>query len=337
FAKQVINGLFIGGDSVSGNFLAIAGLLDHIAQTHFQIPKSTPRIEAGASRVLFSVDKKVKELDRLHPAIIPPSREANVASLAHGEIIDQVLGWQNRASGLNPVYHSHYGNRISTKGAMMNICENLARRGGHSARYGDESIRAGKDGYLYINTPDRQQRIFFDPNGGTADLIMQHAREQNIKVDLIISGVSGHAAGDIGDIKKLLSAGFGKYAILTTNSTVADITLIPGVNHDSFDPKRHSIVSSSSCGTNGFVLATKPFEYIFGKDSIQSVSVTMMHGITNTQQLGNGGESAKDRRALGNLGFTKTGLSDALGLFFPDVKAGAAVSSRGPWEDISLL
>src|SRR5438132_1519456 len=61
----------------------------------------------------------------------------------------------------------------------------------------------------------------------------------------------------------------------------ADIDLI-GVNDDTFDPSRHTVVSNASCTTNCFVPMVKVLDDAFG---VEKGLMTTVHAYTNDQNL----------------------------------------------------
>lgn len=127
-----------------------------------------------------------------------------------------------------------------------------------------------------------------------------------------------------------------KYIILTSNSPVADATIIPGVNHYLFDPDIHRIIALSSCTSQWGIPIIAVVEEIVGRNKIKEVIVGGAHSVTNTQPMGDIGFSAKEERCLNNLCFTDTGIKDAIKLLFPEIKVAAAQVARAPVEHASL-
>ncbi len=70
--------------------------------------------------------------------------------------------------------------------------------------------------------------------------------------------------------------------IISAPGTGVDATFVVGVNDDTFDPARHTIVSNASCTTNCFVPMVKVLDDAFG---IQKGLMTTVHAMTNDQNL----------------------------------------------------
>ncbi|MFM9138730.1 MAG: type I glyceraldehyde-3-phosphate dehydrogenase, partial [Actinomycetota bacterium] len=92
-----------------------------------------------------------------------------------------------------------------------------------------------------------------------------------------------------------------------------------GVNHESFDPKVHKVVSNASCTTNCFVPMVKVLDDAFG---IDQGLMTTVHAYTGDQQLVDGPHSDL-RRARGaaiNITPTGTGAARATSLVLEAMK-----------------
>jgi glyceraldehyde 3-phosphate dehydrogenase len=96
------------------------------------------------------------------------------------------------------------------------------------------------------------------------------------------------------------------------------VTIVPGVNHDSYDPKRHSVISLASCTTNCLAPVAKVLNDEFG---IESGLMTTVHAYTNDQRLLDMQHSDKRRAraAASNIVLTTTGAASALGLVLPEL------------------
>ena len=70
--------------------------------------------------------------------------------------------------------------------------------------------------------------------------------------------------------------------IISAPSTDADATFVVGVNDDTYDPAKHTIVSNASCTTNCFVPMIKVLDDAFGVDK---GLMTTVHAFTNDQNL----------------------------------------------------
>lgn len=85
------------------------------------------------------------------------------------------------------------------------------------------------------------------------------------------------------DAAKHLDAGAEKVLITAPGKGEgSDITFIPGVNDDQYDPENHTIMDLGSCTTNCLVPTVKVLDDEFG---IEKALMTTIHAYTNTQQL----------------------------------------------------
>jgi glyceraldehyde 3-phosphate dehydrogenase len=93
----------------------------------------------------------------------------------------------------------------------------------------------------------------------------------------------------------------------------ADVTIVMGVNDDTFDPAHHFVVSNASCTTNCFVPLAKVLD-----DSVGIISglMTTAHAYTNDQNLVDfpHGDLRRSRAAAINIVPASTGAARAAGL-----------------------
>ncbi|MDA7425533.1 ArsJ-associated glyceraldehyde-3-phosphate dehydrogenase [Thalassococcus lentus] len=97
------------------------------------------------------------------------------------------------------------------------------------------------------------------------------------------------------------------------------VNIVYGVNHDIYEPDRHSIVTAASCTTNCLAPVVKVIHEALG---IKHGSITTIHDVTNTQTIVD--RPAKDlrraRSALNSLIPTTTGSATAITLIYPELK-----------------
>ena len=76
------------------------------------------------------------------------------------------------------------------------------------------------------------------------------------------------------------------------------MTLIHGINHVAFDPRRHALVSAASCTTTALAHMIKPLLDRFGAEGMMTASMSTVHAVTNTQSVLDGvpGAGASDLR-----------------------------------------
>ncbi len=107
--------------------------------------------------------------------------------------------------------------------------------------------------------------------------------------------------------------------IVSAPSNGADLTVVYGVNHKDYNPKKHQVISNASCTTNCFVPMVKVLDDAFG---IENGLMTTIHAYTGDQQLVDGPHSDL-RRARGaaiNIVPTGTGAARATSLVLESMK-----------------
>ncbi len=135
-----------------------------------------------------------------------------------------------------------------------------------------------------------------------------------------------------------ITAGARK-VIISAPGKGEDITIVMGVNHDRYDPARHSIVSNASCTTN----CLAPVVHVLLKEGfgIEEGLMTTVHSYTSTQKTVDG-PSRKDwkggRAAAINIIPSTTGAARAVGLAIPEVKGKlTGMSFRVPTPTVSVV
>src|SRR4030095_14052393 len=78
-----------------------------------------------------------------------------------------------------------------------------------------------------------------------------------------------------------LSAG-AKKVVISAPATDPDLTVVPGVNDDAYDPDQHHVISNASCTTNSVAPMARILLDEFG---IESGFMTTVHAYTTEQQL----------------------------------------------------
>ena len=147
-------------------------------------------------------------------------------------------------------------------------------------------------------------------------------------VDVVIESTGFFT--DRASAQKHLDAG-AKKVIISAPATDPDITLVLGVNDDSYDAEQHMIISNASCTTNCVAPMAKVLDEAFG--GIQHGFMTTIHAYTNDQQVLD--LPHKDLRrahaAAINLIPTSTGAAKAIGLVLPHLKGKVdGISVRAP-------
>lgn len=157
---------------------------------------------------------------------------------------------------------------------------------------------------------------------------------RDLKVDVVI-GSTGRFTDREG-AGKHLSAG-AKHVIISAPAKDPDVTIVLGVNENTYDPKSHHIISNASCTTNCLAPVAKVLMENFG---IKHGVMTTIHSYTNDQQLLD--LPHKDLRRARAAGMsmipTSTGAAKALHLVIPQLKGkmdGLAI--RVPTPNVSLV
>ncbi len=150
----------------------------------------------------------------------------------------------------------------------------------------------------------------------------------DLGVDVVIESTGFFT--DRASAQKHLDAG-AKKVIISAPATDPDITLVLGVNDDSYDAEQHMIISNASCTTNCVAPMAKVLDEAFG--GIQHGFMTTIHAYTNDQQVLD--LPHKDLRrahaAAINLIPTSTGAAKAIGLVLPHLKGKVdGISVRAP-------
>jgi glyceraldehyde 3-phosphate dehydrogenase len=135
---------------------------------------------------------------------------------------------------------------------------------------------------------------------------------------------------------KHLSAG-AKKVLISAPAKGADLTVCYGVNHETYDPKKHDVVSNASCTTNCLAPVAKVLHETFG---IRRGLMTTIHSYTNDQRILDlpHEDLRRARAAALSMIPTTTGAARAVALVLPALEGkldGMAV--RVPTPNVSLV
>jgi glyceraldehyde 3-phosphate dehydrogenase len=131
--------------------------------------------------------------------------------------------------------------------------------------------------------------------------------------------------------------GGAKKVIISAPAKKEDITIVYGVNHQSYDPAKHHVISNASCTTNCLVPVVKVILDRFG---FVSGFMTTVHSYTNDQQILDlpHKDLRRARAAALSIIPTTTGAAKATSLVLPEVKGKIdGVSLRVPTPDVSVV
>ena len=159
---------------------------------------------------------------------------------------------------------------------------------------------------------------------------------KKLGVDYVIESTGLFTDGE--KAKGHLAAG-AKKVIISAPAKGEDITIVMGVNHEKYDPGKHSIISNASCTTN--CLAPLVYAVIKEGFGVAEGLMTTVHSYTATQKTVDG-PSRKDwkggRSAAINIIPSSTGAAKAAALVIPEVKGKlTGMSFRVPTPTVSVV
>ncbi|MBL8909302.1 MAG: type I glyceraldehyde-3-phosphate dehydrogenase [Archangium sp.] len=134
-----------------------------------------------------------------------------------------------------------------------------------------------------------------------------------------------------------LQAGAKKVLLSAPAKGDVDLTVCFGINHTSYDPAKHHIISNASCTTNCLSPVAKVLNDSFG---IERGLMTTIHSYTNDQRILDlvHDDMRRARAAALSMIPSSTGAAKAIGLVLPELKGklnGAAI--RVPTPNVSLV
>jgi glyceraldehyde 3-phosphate dehydrogenase len=155
----------------------------------------------------------------------------------------------------------------------------------------------------------------------------------DLDVDIVVesSGVftDGESAG------KHLDGG-AKKVVISAPAKNVDATFVYDINHESYDPENHNVVSNGSCTTNCIVPMAKVLIEKFG---MESGFMTTCHAYTNDQSLLDAAhkDPRRARAAAQNIIPTSTGAAKLVGVIYPELEGKVdGMALRVPVKDGSI-
>jgi len=133
-----------------------------------------------------------------------------------------------------------------------------------------------------------------------------------------------------------LAAG-AKKVIISAPAKNEDLTIVMGVNHERYDPRKHTIISNASCTTNCLGPVAKVLQDTFG---IVKGQMTTVHSYTNDQKILDlpHKDLRRARAAALSMIPTSTGAAKAIYLAIPELKGKLdGVAIRVPTPNVSLV
>ena len=138
------------------------------------------------------------------------------------------------------------------------------------------------------------------------------------------------------DAAKHLRKG-AKRVLLSAPGKDEDVTIVFGVNHEEYDPKRHFIISNASCTTNCLAPVAKILNREFG---IEQGLMTTIHSYTNDQRNLDGTHKDLRRARASGLSIipTTTGAAAAVGKVLPELEGKLnGFALRVPTPNVSVV
>ena len=117
----------------------------------------------------------------------------------------------------------------------------------------------------------------------------------------------------------------------------ADATFVMGVNENTFDPKKHHIISNASCTINCLAPIAKAINDAFG---IKRGIMTTIHSVTTSQKILDmpDKDMRRARSCMQSMIPTTTGAAKAVALVIPELKGKSnGMSVRVPTPTVSLV
>ncbi len=157
---------------------------------------------------------------------------------------------------------------------------------------------------------------------------------KELNIDVVIESTGLFTKRE--DASKHLTAG-AKKVIISAPAKDPDVTIVLGVNEESYKADNHNIVSNASCTTNCLAPLAKVIHNNFG---IRKGVMTTIHSYTNDQKILDLPHKDLRRARAANLSMipTTTGAAKAVSLVLPELKGkldGMAI--RVPTPNVSLI
>jgi glyceraldehyde 3-phosphate dehydrogenase len=157
---------------------------------------------------------------------------------------------------------------------------------------------------------------------------------KQLGVDIVIESTGLFTNRDAA--KKHIAAG-AKKVVISAPAKDPDVTIVLGVNEESYNSSEHQIISNASCTTNCLAPLAKVMHESFG---IKKGLMTTIHSYTNDQKILDLPHSDLRRARAANLSIipTTTGAAKAVAMVLPEIKGkldGMAI--RVPTPNVSLI
>ncbi|MFC1870020.1 type I glyceraldehyde-3-phosphate dehydrogenase [Chloroflexota bacterium] len=131
--------------------------------------------------------------------------------------------------------------------------------------------------------------------------------------------------------------GGARKVLISAPARNEDLTIVLGVNEESYDPKKHNIISNASCTTNCIAPAVKVLHQSFG---VTKGLMTTIHAYTNDQRILDmyHKDLRRARAAALNIVPTTTGAAKAVTTVIPELKGRIhGMAFRVPVPTVSVV
>ena len=139
------------------------------------------------------------------------------------------------------------------------------------------------------------------------------------------------------DAVKHIEHGGAEKVIISAPASEPDVTLVLGVNEDTYDNTRHHVISNASCTTNCLAPVAKVLHQEFG---IEKAFMTTIHAYTNDQRVLDAPHKdlRRARAAAVSQIPTTTGAAKAVGLVIPELNGKIdGIAMRVPTANVSVV
>jgi glyceraldehyde 3-phosphate dehydrogenase len=189
----------------------------------------------------------------------------------------------------------------------------------------DSDVKA-EDGYLVVD--GKKTKVFSERNPG--DLPW---KDLGVPIVIESTGLFNKRP----DASKHLEQGGAEKVIISAPAVEPDVTLVLGVNEETYDPDNHHIISNASCTTNCLAPPTKVLHEEF---KIQKAFMTTIHAYTGDQRILDAPHKdlRRARAAAVSQIPTTTGAAKAVGLVIPELKGKIdGFAMRVPTPNVSVV
>ncbi|XGC81689.1 type I glyceraldehyde-3-phosphate dehydrogenase [Bdellovibrio bacteriovorus] len=158
---------------------------------------------------------------------------------------------------------------------------------------------------------------------------------KDLGVDLVLECTG--AFKDKAEFMGHINAGAKRVLVSGPAEKGADLTMVYGINHESYDPSKHQVVSNASCTTNCLAPLAKVLNETFG---IEHGTMMTVHSYTNDQKILDAPHKdlRRARAAAVSMIPTTTGAAKNVGLVLPELKGRIdGISVRVPTPNVSLV